>query len=267
MQDGPTHKKAVESLFEKAKQSAPGITREEFERERAERARKDGFKGSGHTLGDGVRPSQPVGPTAEPEGEAFIDIAFYRNGFVVGDGPLRAFDDPANREFLEAINKGRVPAELGNRDVSISLLDNRNKDYVAPVKKPQPFGGSGMRLGSTAGPATAATTTTTTTTTAAATTAPATAASPAMPDPDPAGGEVTSIQLRLHDGTRLVAKFYVTQTVGDIRKFVDNSRPECKTMPYDLIVPFPPPRKLLTDNSITIEAAGLKAAAIVQAKK
>jgi hypothetical protein len=38
-------------------------------------------------------------------------------------------------------------------------------------------------------------------------------------------------------------------------------------MPYDLIVPFPPPRKLLTDNSITIEAAGLKAAAIVQAKK
>lgn len=266
MQDGPTHKKAVESLFEKAKQSAPGITREEFERERAERARKDGFKGSGHTLGDGVKPSQSVGPAAEPEGEAYIDIAFYRNGFVVGDGPLRAFDDPANREFLDAINKGRVPAELGNRDVSISLLDNRNKDYVAPVKKPQPFGGSGMRLGSSAGPGPAAQPPAAASAPSPATPAPAASNTPVR-ELDPAGGEVTSIQLRLHDGTRLVAKFYVTQTVGDIRGFVDNARPECKSMPYDLIVPFPPPRKILTDNSITIEAAGLKAAAIVQAKK
>lgn len=33
--------------------------------------------------------------------------------------------------------------------------------------------------------------------------------------------QVTSLQLRLHDGTRLVAKFNHTHTVGDIRQFIN----------------------------------------------
>lgn len=32
--------------------------------------------------------------------------------------------------------------------------------------------------------------------------------------------QVTSLQLRLHDGTRMVAKFNHTHTVGDIRQFI-----------------------------------------------
>eukprot|EP00161_Ancyromonas_sigmoides_P001773 TRINITY_DN1155_c0_g2_i1.p2 TRINITY_DN1155_c0_g2~~TRINITY_DN1155_c0_g2_i1.p2 ORF type:complete len:124 (-),score=53.90 TRINITY_DN1155_c0_g2_i1:80-451(-) len=82
---------------------------------------------------------------------------------------------------------------------------------------------------------------------------------------DPAKGEVTSIQIRLHDGTRLVARFNLSQTVGDLRAFINASRPECAAMAYDLQLTFP--RRLLTDDAATVEAAGLKGAVIVQAKK
>lgn len=33
-------------------------------------------------------------------------ITFYREGFTVNDGPYRARTDPANRPFLEAIERG-----------------------------------------------------------------------------------------------------------------------------------------------------------------
>jgi UBX domain-containing protein 1 len=33
-------------------------------------------------------------------------LTFWRNGFSIEDGPLMAYDDPANEEFLRAINSG-----------------------------------------------------------------------------------------------------------------------------------------------------------------
>lgn len=33
-------------------------------------------------------------------------ITFYRDGFTVNDGPYRLRDDPSNRPFLEAIERG-----------------------------------------------------------------------------------------------------------------------------------------------------------------
>jgi hypothetical protein len=37
-----------------------------------------------------------------------LALTFWRNGFSVDDGPLRAMDDPANAAFLEALRQGHV---------------------------------------------------------------------------------------------------------------------------------------------------------------
>lgn len=71
----------------------------------------------------------------------------------------------------------------------------------------------------------------------------------------------TSIQLRLADGTRMVARFNLHHTVGDIRSFIDASRPGA-ARPYQLQTGFPP--KQLTDSTQTVEQAGLKNSVIMQ---
>lgn len=71
----------------------------------------------------------------------------------------------------------------------------------------------------------------------------------------------TSIQLRLADGTRMVARFNMHHTVGDIRSFIDASRPGA-TRPYQLQTGFPP--KQLADPAQTVEQAGLANSVIIQ---
>lgn len=72
----------------------------------------------------------------------------------------------------------------------------------------------------------------------------------------------TSIQLRLADGTRMVARFNFHHTVGDIRAFIDASR-SGGTRAYQLqTVGFPP--KQLTDMTQTIEQAGLGNSVVIQ---
>jgi UBX domain-containing protein 1 len=70
-----------------------------------------------------------------------------------------------------------------------------------------------------------------------------------------------SIQLRLADGTRMVARFNMHHTVGDIRSFIDASRPGA-ARPYQLQTGFPP--KQLTDPTQTVEQAGLANSVIQQ---
>lgn len=71
----------------------------------------------------------------------------------------------------------------------------------------------------------------------------------------------TSIQLRLADGTRMVSRFNVHHTVGDIRNFINASRPGSRS--YKLTtVGFPPTQ--LNDDSTTIEQAGLANSVVMQ---
>jgi UBX domain-containing protein 1 len=71
----------------------------------------------------------------------------------------------------------------------------------------------------------------------------------------------TSLQLRLLDGTRLVARFNHRHTVGDIRRFLDNARPGSSSM-YHLVTTFP--SRTLTDPEQTVEQAGLINAVVMQ---
>jgi UBX domain-containing protein 1 len=71
----------------------------------------------------------------------------------------------------------------------------------------------------------------------------------------------TTIQLRLADGTRMVARFNTSHTVGHIRTFIEASRPGMATT-YQLQTGFPP--KVLGDTSLTIEQAGLANSVVIQ---
>jgi UBX domain-containing protein 1 len=72
----------------------------------------------------------------------------------------------------------------------------------------------------------------------------------------------TSIQVRLADGTRIVARVNLNHTVRDLRSFINASRPENSTRAYTIGTTFP--NRTLDDDSLTIEAAGLTNSVIVQ---
>ena len=42
-----------------------------------------------------------------------VKIILWRNGFQVTDeGPLRPYDTPENKQFMQDLNNGRLPMEL-----------------------------------------------------------------------------------------------------------------------------------------------------------
>jgi UBX domain-containing protein 1 len=72
----------------------------------------------------------------------------------------------------------------------------------------------------------------------------------------------TSIQLRLADGTRMVAHFNNSNTVNDIRSFIDASRPGGARNYQLQLMGFPP--KLLTYPTQKIEQADLSSLVVIQ---
>jgi UBX domain-containing protein 1 len=73
----------------------------------------------------------------------------------------------------------------------------------------------------------------------------------------------TSLQLRLYDGERMVARFNHTHTLADVRRFIRASRPDMSA-PYTLNTAFPPAP--VKDEGATLEAAGLLNAVLIQRK-
>lgn len=210
------------------------------------------FVGKGYRLG-----SQPSDATPQPsssqqhqqgeEEEKTVTITFYQEGFTIDDGDLRRFDDEKNRQFLEAINNGYVPREVAGmaKEVLVNLVDKKSEKYAPPKKSFQAFKGEGRSLG-------APRSTPTTSTPVQPVTPPSYSVDPNRPS--------TTLQIRLHDGTRLNATFNLDTTVQTLIQFVQAARPNVGT--FQLQTSFP--RKILTDPSQTIEQAGLKGAVLLQ---
>lgn len=170
-----------------------------------------------------------------------VHLEKYRDGFTVDDGPYRRLDDPNNAEFLRALAMGRPPAELaGDGDVVVGLLDKRTEEFVEAF---QSFSGEGNSLGGTA--------------TASADGAFDPVSLPETPPPLDDHKPVTSIQVRLPNGTRRVIRINLAMTVGDLAAFL---RSDAGSDPFRLVAGFPP--KPLTDADATIEGAGLKGAQV-----
>ena len=71
--------------------------------------------------------------------------------------------------------------------------------------------------------------------------------------------QVVEIQIRLHDGSRVLGRFNTVHTVGDLYAFVAQSTPG---QSFELSTTFP--RKTLSDRGVSVEAAGLAGAAVMQ---
>lgn len=176
--------------------------------------------------------------------------------FTVNDGEPRAIDDPSNREFVASLARRECPRELEAGDgqpVNVNLV-RKEVDYTPPEKpKYVAFSGQGQTLSGSTSRAQE---------TAGAGGSGTSDIKPgaAWEGPDESR-PVTSIQLRLHDGSRMVARFNHSQTVRDIRRFIASSRPDCP-LSYFLMTAFP--SKQLTDDSQTIEDAGLVNAVVMQ---
>ncbi|KAJ2888018.1 protein phosphatase regulator [Coemansia asiatica] len=192
----------------------------------------------------------------EDESEVAIrELTFWSNGFSIGDGPLYNTEDPVNRQKLEAILQGRAPLDVLNvrpgQQVEMRVINRRGEDYVPPAQPPaQPFSGQGHRLGGVSP------------------TAPATAADVAASTVsgrdivlDPAQ-HVVQVQIRLADGSRLVARVNPSHTIGDLRAYVLCQRPETGSRPFAFKTMMPP--NVLSDDSVTVDEAGIANAAIAQ---
>ncbi|CAH3045579.1 unnamed protein product [Porites lobata] len=267
---GPPRKKQTsdditQSIFDEAKRHGAEVVADEDVAGPSER-QLPAFKGAGYRLGDTEGGgSQPMPETVSSRNSGIqqenkeVQLKFWSNGFSVDDGPLRSFDDPANEPFLSSVRRGEIPQELlalsRRGEVHVNMEDHRHEEYVPPPKpKVQAFSGAGHKLGSPAPEVkfnhskeqdTSANIRTT-----------------AAPTPIDESQPVTSIQIRLADGTRLVSKFNHTNTVGDIRRFICASRPQMATRNFVLMTTFP--NKELTDDGQKLKEANLLNAVIVQ---
>ncbi|KAG0320187.1 hypothetical protein BGZ97_000562 [Linnemannia gamsii] len=272
MVQGPPGKKdpnaLVEDILKKAAKG--GQAREEEPQQPA--AKKSYFTGSGNRLGSEGEtsssvpaPVTPVRATPSPEVLETVtrSITFWRNGYSLDDGPLMSYTDPANREFLDAINKGQAPIKYLNikpgQPVDMRVAKRTDEDYKEPPKAPpKAFEGAGNRLGSVASPLSSSSSTPGSFPGAASAAAPPPPRSLQIDESQP----VTSIQIRLADGTRMVARFNHTHTINDIRGFINASRAGEASRPYVLQTSFP--KKDLEDVAQTIKDAGLLNSVVLQ---
>jgi len=202
----------------------------------------------------------------------------YRDGFVVDNGPYRRLDDPANASFLMALAHGRTPAELmqdsqgnvTNTEMTVGLIDKRDRDYyqddhddegdgnedgTASEPQFQSFSGTGSSLGSS-----------TVTPTGGVIEPPSSTAStsslttPIIMDPNRPS---TSIQIRLINGKRLVAKVNLDSPVSILVQHIRSSGDEGSDS-YVLSSGYPP--QTLNNLDISIQTAGLSGAQVTQKK-
>ncbi|KAG0055530.1 hypothetical protein BGZ83_008275 [Gryganskiella cystojenkinii] len=273
MVQGPPGKKDPNALVEDIlKKAAKGGAREPTPEPAP---KKSYFTGSGNRLGSEdesagstpVRaPQAPVRSTPSPEALESVtrNLTFWRNGYSLEDGPLMSYDDPANREFLDAINRGQAPLKFLNikpgQPVEMRVAKRMEEDYKEPPKAPpKPFEGAGNRLGSVASPVAGSSTPGSFPGSSSA--AAADVSVPRSLNVDE-NLPVTSIQIRLADGTRMVARFNHTHTINDIRGFINASRAGESSRPYMLQTNFP--KKDLEDVTQTVKDAGLLNAVVQQ---
>ena len=186
-----------------------------------------------------------------PENIEKHTIIFWKNGFQLDDGEYRLYDDPANKEFLDACNKGRIPRELYKPGicVDVEVENNRDTEYKPKPKPFQPFSGKAHTFTSNPKPA-----------------------QPSQPAQSKApSGQVktdfskpnqpsTKVRARLPDGQTITLTVSATDHVRDLIGYIKQVRSDLAGSKLQISQMMPPTP--ITDESLTIEAAGLKMASI-----
>ncbi|KAJ1372465.1 hypothetical protein KIN20_034632 [Parelaphostrongylus tenuis] len=192
--------------------------------------------------------------------EVVVEMFMWENGFSIDDGPLRFFDEPESRQFLESIMQGRVPAELvaahPRRHIDLRM-QRRSGPYEPPKLKP--FKGAGARLGAVVPQVVSSTSGASSSISAqdSADNAKKAQEEVNVDDNFPA----TQVQIRLPNGERLVGRFNHSHTVDTIRRFIATACPDLAASPFQLMTTFP--NKVIDDESIDLKDAGLVNAVVM----
>jgi UBX domain-containing protein 1 len=213
------------------------------------------FKGTGYKLGqtadDSVEVTGAAGPARSPE----VVLKLWKDGFTVNNGELRSYTDPGNTEFLQSIQRGEIPQELrqGNSEVYLSMEDHRVEAFKQNADKGiKPFTGHGYTLGSPAPPVVGA---------SREEDKPANEARAKEGLNLDTSQPTTNIQIRLSDGSRLVAQFNHTHTVGQVRQYILTARPQYQTRSFNLLSGYP---SRILEDSQTLAEGNLLNSAIMQ---
>ena len=85
-------------------------------------------------IGDETTPSRSYGQAASSSTAAAagnrpeqVPLRFFSNGFTVGDGELRKFED--NKDFMDHIKRGEVPPELKNLSAGGRQVEVKNQSF------------------------------------------------------------------------------------------------------------------------------------------
>ncbi|CAF1528042.1 unnamed protein product [Adineta ricciae] len=144
--------KRIANVFDAARRQGARETSDGDDETASSYPKREPFSGTGYSLNDNPVPSYPQDASASVTTKKVeqVPIRFYSNGFTVGDGELRSFEE--NREFIEYIKRGEMPPELrsmnsNGQQIEVSLEDHRGEEYkrVAPTFKP--FTGTGHTIG------------------------------------------------------------------------------------------------------------------------
>ncbi|XP_015598111.1 NSFL1 cofactor p47 [Cephus cinctus] len=223
------------------------------------------FGGPGYKLGQTSSDTEVVSasPSNQQSNTGLITLKLWRDGFTINDQEIRPYNDPANREFLAAIKRGEIPMEIRQEvqgaEVRLDMEDHRHEEYVPPKVKVKAFTGKGHMLGSPS-PTTAGMTMTTDPADQAANEAQA-RSQLNLDSTKP----ITTLQIRLADGSNVRVQLNLTHTIGDIRRFITTMRPQYAMRDFSLLTSYP--SKELTEEDKTIAEAGLQNSAIMQRLK
>ncbi|CAG5121776.1 unnamed protein product [Candidula unifasciata] len=257
---GPPKKKnadkLVDNLFKSAKEH--GAEEKQDEEQLSLQAHRVAFGGAGYRLGETPEDTTVIAGASQSHAreQVYKKLKLWKSGFSIDNGPLRDYNDPENKQFLESVARGEVPQELVREarggEVNLDMEDHRSEDYVKSKIAVKAFSGAGHMLGSpvpnvikSAEPP------------AGDSSAPTLAVDETKP--------VTSVQLRLADGGRLVLKLNHSHTIGDIRQHIVATNPQYAHSNFCLMTTFP--NKELVDETLSLEEAKLLNAVIVQKMK
>lgn len=181
-----------------------------------------------------------------------IVVRLWKNGFTVNDEELRSYSLEENQEFLEAIKKGELPMELEGRaedeELEVNVKDMKDEVYVPKKKTFHPFTGIGHRLGSVAPRVVAR-----------SRSIHEDCSGPHLPDLNE-DLPMTSLQIWLADGRRLVQRFNLSHQISDVQDFVEQAQSTDAPFILTTSLPF----RELNDPCQTLEEADLANAVIVQ---
>ncbi|XP_053309394.1 NSFL1 cofactor p47 [Spea bombifrons] len=259
---GPPKKKnpneLVEDLFKGAKEHG-AVAVDRTSRSPGESSKSSPFAGGGYRLGAAQEEESAYvsGKRKQQSGQdVHVVLKLWKNGFSLDENELRSYQDPGNAQFLEAIRRGEIPAELRRLaqggQVNLDMEDHRDEDFVKPKSAFKAFTGEGQKLGSTAPQVLTSSASQQAEQEAKA------SSSVILDESEP----ITNIQIRLADGGRLVQRFNHSHRIRDVRLFIVDARPAMAATGFVLMTTFP--NKELTDENMTLKEANLLNAVIVQ---